>query len=137
LAQAPLQDQRGRSLEIADRSEVFLHFPRRPAYVRLTQGLGLVERLGPQMVPVDGRGQERLDLSIHKIDPLDRSFWPFPDRPLSVDESEEPPAHTDPSRNLTTQELQQNLRSLGSPPVSTLVTLPLKREGSAATFGLD
>ena len=78
LAQAPLQDQRGRTLEIADRSEVFLHFPRRPAYVRLTQGYGLVERLGPQMVPVDGRGQERLDLRIHKIDPLDRSFWPFP-----------------------------------------------------------
>jgi hypothetical protein len=144
LAQAPLQDQRGRSLEIADRSEVFLHFPRRPAYVRLTHGYGLVERFGPQTVPVDGRGQERLDLRIHRIDPLDRSFWPFPDRPLLVDESERPPgpgeepaAHTDPSRNLTAQELQQHLRTLGSPPVSALVSLPLKREGSAATFGLD
>ena len=82
LAPAPLQDQRGRTLEIADLSEVFLHFPRRPAYVRLTEGSGIAERLGPQMVPVDGRGQERLDLRIHKIDPLDRSFWPFPDRPL-------------------------------------------------------
>ena len=68
-------------------------------------GQGIVERFGPQMVPVDGRGEERLDLRIHQIDPLDRSFWPFPDRPVSVDErqrppgpGEEPPAARRPAR---------------------------------------
>lgn len=144
LVPAPIQDERGRALEMSGRSEVFLHFPRRPPYVRLTEGQGIAERFGPQMVPVDGRGQERVDLRIHRIDPLDRSFWPFPDRPQSLDESERPPGpgeepkpHQDPSRNLTVQELQQHLKTLGSPPVSALVSLPLKREGSAATFGLD
>ncbi|HEY5907479.1 MAG TPA: alpha-2-macroglobulin, partial [Vicinamibacteria bacterium] len=144
LAPTPLQDQRGRALQMADRSEVFLHFPRRPAYVRLTAGQGLAERFGPQMIPVDGRGQERLDLRVHRIDALDRSFWPFPDRPLVLDESERPPGpgeepkvHDDPSRNLTVQELMLHMRTLGSPPVSALATLPLKREGSAASFGLD
>jgi hypothetical protein len=144
LAPAPLRDQRGRSLEMTGRSEVFLGFPRRPAYVRPTQGQGLAERFGPQMVPVDGRGQERLDLRVHRIDPLDRSLWPFPDRPVTINESERPPgpgeepkAHDDPGRNLTVQELQRHLATLGSPPVSAIVTVPLKREGSAATFGLD
>jgi len=144
LAPTPLQDQRGRVLQMTDRSGVFLHFARRPAYVRLTSAQGIAERFGPQMVPVDGRGQERLDLRIHSVDPLDRSFWPFPDRPLGLDEGERPPGpgeepqpHTDPSRNLTVQELLQHLKTLGSPPVSALATLPLKREGSAATFGLD
>ena len=144
LAPAPVRDQRGRTLEMSGRSEVFLQFPRRPAYVRLTQGQGMAERFGPQMVPVDGRGQERLDLRIHRVLALDRSLWPFPDRPVSIDESarppgpgEEPKAHDDPGRNLTVQELQRHLTTLGSPPVSALVTLPLKREGSAASFGLD
>ena len=74
--------------------------------------------------------------AIHKIDPLDRSFWPFPDRPLVVDESkrppgpgEEPPRKPTTARATSRQELQQHLATLGSPPVSALVTLPLKREG--------
>ena len=92
-------------------------------------GHGLVERLGPQMVPVDGRGQERLDLRIHRIDPLDRSFWPFPDRPLSVDESERPPGPGEEPPRARRPLAQPHdagaaaaPRTLGSPPVSTLVT---------------
>ncbi len=52
---------------------------------------GVVERFGAQMVPVEGRGDERVDLRILPVDPLDRSFWPFPERPLEVDESPRPP----------------------------------------------
>lgn len=144
VAPTPLTDSRGRSLEMRERSEVFLYFPRKPAYVRWGASQGVVERLGPQMVPVEGRGQERVDLRIYPIPSLDRSFWPFPDQPVVVDESkrppgpgEEPASYADPHRPITMAELAQQVRRLGSPSVSAIVTLPLRREGSAASFGLD
>jgi hypothetical protein len=144
LAPAPVVDAKGRPLEVGGRSEVFLAFPRRAPYVRWGASEGIVERLGPQTVPVEGRGEERVDLRIHRIGPLDRSFWPFPEQPVVVDESQRPPGpgeelepHDAPNRDPTVVELQRHVAALGSPPVSALVTLPLRREGSAARFGLD
>ena len=144
LAPAPIVDGKGRPLEVGGRSEVFLTFPRRTPYVRWGASEGIVERLGPQTVPVDGRGQERVDLRIHRIDPFDRSFWPFPGQPVVTDESQRPPGpgeeappHDTPDRDATVTELQRHIAGLGSPPVSALVSLPLRREGGAARFGLD
>lgn len=140
----PLVDSRNRPLEMKGPSELFLTFPRQAAFLRWGASQGIVERLGPQMVPVQGRGQERVDLRIHPVGALDRSFWPFPDRPLVVDESsrppgpgEEPEPHTDGGRDVTAHELVRHIRTLGSPPVSALVDLPLRREGVSAAFGLD
>ena len=79
------------ALEPGGKSEAFVHFPRRASFVKWGAGQGIVERLGAQMVPVEGRGAERLDVRIQKVDPLDRSLWPFPDRGVAVDESERPP----------------------------------------------
>ncbi len=144
LAPGPLADVQGRRLEMKDASEVYVYFPRKADYVKWGASQGIVERTGPQMVPVEGRGEERVDLRILAIDPLDRSFWPFPDQPIVVDESrrppgpgEEPPAHAQPERNANPSEIARHIANLGSPQVSTLVTLPLKREGGAATFGVD
>ncbi|MCM3877317.1 MAG: MG2 domain-containing protein, partial [Thermoanaerobaculia bacterium] len=141
---AKLTDQRGRPLEAAGRSEAFVVFPQRASYVKWGAGQGVVERLGAQMVPVDGRGAEKLDLRIQRIDPLDRSFWPFPDRPIVTDESErppgpgeEPPAWSAPEQNIAPQGIARHVKLLGSPPVSAIVELPLKRDGNAAAFGLD
>ena len=44
------------------------------------------------MIPMRGRGYEEADVRIHAIDALDRSFWPFPARPVTVDEDERPPS---------------------------------------------
>lgn len=144
LVPAPLTDQRQRPLDLRERSELFVFFPRKAAFVRWQHSQGILERFGPQMVPVEGRGQTRLDLRIHKIAPLDRSLWPLPDRAVTVDESarppgpgEEPAPHTDPSRPISVSELQRQLASLGSPLFSGLLDLPLRREGAAAVFGLD
>ena len=41
-------------------------------------GYGIVERFGPQLLPLRGRGYDRADIRIHAIDPLSRDFWPFP-----------------------------------------------------------
>jgi hypothetical protein len=143
LAPTSLADRDGRPLEMTGESELFLWFPRQPTYLRWGAARGIVERFGPQMVPLDGRGTERFDLRVHRVDPLDRSFWPFPDRPVTVDESKRPPGPgEEPAAHasvypVAANELQQYVAALGSPNVSKLVSLPLRRDGKSATFGLD
>jgi uncharacterized protein YfaS (alpha-2-macroglobulin family) len=137
-------DGHGRRLDLRGPTEAFLVFPQRESYLRWSAGQGIVERYGPRMVPIEGRGDERLDLRIYPLDPLDRSFWPFMSDPVTVDEGQRPPGPgEEPERweradgSLTRAEIQRQLMNLGSPPVSTLITLPLRREGSSARFGLD
>lgn len=143
LVPTDLVDQNGRKLEMKGQSEVFLFFPRKPDYVKWGASQGIVELFGSRNVPVEGRGQERVDLRIHAIDPLDRSFWPFPDQPVVVDESRRPPGPgEEPSKHDqatpgSPAEIARHIAALGSPPVSAIVDLPLRREGSAAGFGLD
>ncbi len=144
LAPTSITDVKGRPLEILGPSELFLYFPRKPAYVRWTTGQGFVERYGPKMVPVEGRGQERVDVRVQAVAPLDRSLWPFPAGPVIVDESKRPPGpgeepapHIDPDRPAGQAELAAQISTLGSPPVSTLVPLPLHHDGGATSFGLD
>ena len=144
LAPAELVARDGRRLEMAAASELYVHFPPREAYLRIPAAHGIVERYGPQMIPLEGRGGERVDLRLQRIDPLDRGLWPFPDFAVSVDEGkrppspgEEPPAWTAVDRNPTAQEIAARLAALGSPPVSTLVDVPLHRTTGAAKFGLD
>jgi alpha-2-macroglobulin len=139
-----LEDENRRLLEMKGKSEVYLFFPRKRDYVQWGASQGIIERFGSKNVPVEGRGQERLDLRLFPIDPLDRSFWPFPEQPISVDESRRPPGpgeeprkHSEPERSISTAELIQHISAFGAPPVSTIVNLPLRREGSAANFGLD
>jgi hypothetical protein len=144
LAPSPIRDADDRSLELTAPSAAFVFFPRQPAYLRWGASHGIAERFGPQSVPVEGRGEERVDLRIHAVDPRDRSFWPFPDRPVVTDESQRPPGpgeepepHTAPDWPVSYDEIAQHLRTLGSPLVSTVADLPLTRDGSAADFGLD
>jgi uncharacterized protein YfaS (alpha-2-macroglobulin family) len=143
LAPTQLADARGRPLEMRGESTLYFHFRRPSPDLRWGAGQGIVERLGPQMVPLEGRGTERVDLRIHRVDPLDRSFWPLPG-PVTVDESrrppgpgEEPQPFTEPGREASQQEIAARIAALGSPAVSAIVTLPLRREGGDATFGID
>jgi uncharacterized protein YfaS (alpha-2-macroglobulin family) len=137
-------DGHGRHLDLRGPTETYLVFPQRESYLRWGASQGIVERFGPRMAPIEGRGDERLDLRLYPIDPLDRSLWPFPDSPVTVDESQRPPGPgeepapwKDADRDVPVTDLALHLKTLGSPPVSTLVTLPLRREGSSARFGLD
>ncbi len=139
-----IEDVSGRLLDLDEPAELYIHFPARPDYLRLATGQGIVERLGPQTIPVEGRGETQVDLRIYPVAPDDRNFWPFPDGPLVVDESkrppgpgEEPPPFQDADRPIGQGELEARLSNLGSPPVSVMVDLPLHRGGSAARFGLN
>ena len=143
LVPAPLRDKRQRPLDQVGQSELYLYFPRQRPFLRWKESQGVVERLGPQMVPVEGRAQERLDLRIYPLDPLDRSFWPFPRQPVAVDESQRPPGPGEEPppfrqvRMITPAELSQQLSALGAPPFSRIVQLPLRRDGKGGSFGLD
>ncbi|HEY6320362.1 MAG TPA: MG2 domain-containing protein, partial [Thermoanaerobaculia bacterium] len=137
-------DSKGRPLEVRGQSEVFVTFPQLSGFLRWTASQGIVERFGPRQLPLEGRGFERVDLRIYPVDPLDRSFWPFPGAPVALDESTRPPGPGEepepwqaPDQEVNAAALTRYLRALGSPPVSELVALPLRRAGATARFGLD
>ncbi|HEX4954482.1 MAG TPA: alpha-2-macroglobulin family protein [Thermoanaerobaculia bacterium] len=144
LVPTPITSEQGQTLDLAASNQVYLFFPARETYLRWTTGAGVAERRGPQEVPLSGRGQDQVDLRIQKVDPLDRSFWPFPESPVVVDESrrppgpgEEKPRWTEVQSHPTTEDLAAYVHQLGSPPLSKLIPLPLARTGTAASFGLD
>ena len=139
-----IKDQHDRSLQMNGASQLYLYFPQRPRVLRFDSKQGVLERYGPQMVPLQGRGFERLDLRIYPIDPLNRSFWPFPNRPIVVNEDQRPPAPGEEPqpfkaarRYIAASELARHIKALGSPSISELVALPLRKGGKMAKFGLD
>jgi uncharacterized protein YfaS (alpha-2-macroglobulin family) len=139
-----LSDTRARPLLAKAPSELYLHFPPKPRFLQWQTGHGIVERFGPQRLPLEGRGFGRVDLRVYPLDPLNRSFWPFPNAAVNTDEQgappapgEEPKALAGADRPINPQALALQLRTLGSPPVSTIVKLPLRANGSAAHFGID
>ncbi|MCP4104125.1 MAG: alpha-2-macroglobulin [Desulfobacteraceae bacterium] len=144
LEPVPLKDEKGRTLQMQGASHLFVYFPSRENFLKWNVSQGIVERHGPQMLPLTGRGFERLDLRIYPINPLNRSLWPFPNKPIVVNEDERPPApgeepvpFTDSDTYISSRELSRQIKALGSPSISDLVTLPLRKHGSAAKFGLD
>jgi uncharacterized protein YfaS (alpha-2-macroglobulin family) len=144
LEPSALTDAQGRALEMPAPSEAYISFAEQPSFLDWLAGDGIVERYGPQMLPLRGRGFEQVDIRIHKVDPLNRSFWPFPGRPVKVDDAARPPApgeepapFDDANRYISDSELSAQIKALGSPSISDLLDLPLKKGGASAKFGLD
>ncbi len=104
---------------------------------------GVTERLGPQMVPLRGRGYDRADLRIHAVDPLSRDFWPFPRAGLMTRDDDAPPLPGNEPRSwaeagpIPGDAMAERVQALGSPAVSTMVELPIRRGGVDAKFGID
>ncbi|MBN1551308.1 hypothetical protein JW979_07560, partial [bacterium] len=139
-----LTDRRGNPLETSGNCEVSFYFPKLPEYLEWKTGEGFVERFGPQMVPMEGRYEENIDLKIARINPFDRSFWPFPEFPIKVDESRRPPGpgeEMEPfdkgTRSIYPYEISGYISSLSAVHFSGIVNCPLKSISSAAKFGLD
>ncbi len=143
LKPSPLLDEKGRGLEMSGVSAASLWFPKRHSFLRWSSSQGIVELHGPKRVPLKGRGASRVDLRVHRVDPLDRDLWPFPSTSVELDESRRPPGpgeRPEPwesSNPIPRSALRERLRALGSPGLSKLVELPLGVEGEGARFGLD
>ncbi len=143
LRPAPFSDRSGRPLRMDGPSSFFFYFPARRAFLSLDSSRCIMERFGPQMLPLSGRSEEKLDLRVYKVEPLDRNFWPFPNKPVVVNEAvrppgpgEEPPSMNNINRNPTSGEIAARIKMLGSPPYSRIVTLPTASKAVKASFGL-
>ena len=104
---------------------------------------GIVERLGPQYVPLRGHGYDRADVRVYAIDPLSRDFWPFPRGGLTTSDGRAPPLPGNEPRHyvqagpISGDAMAQRITALGSPAASELMELPIRRGGIDAKFGLD
>ena len=141
VAPGALQDKRGRALATAI-STRFSFAPGAPV-LGWDAASGVIERFGPQMAPLRGHGYDRADLRIHAIDPLSRDFWPFPRQPLETQDDASPPLPgREPEAWVDTSPIgaagmAARVQALGTPAVSALVDLPIRRGGVDAKFGLD
>jgi len=144
LAGTQVKDQKERPLNLVGSSELYLYFPARSRFLHWDNSGGVMERFGPQTLPLTGRGHERIDVRIHPINALDRNFWPFTNSPIETNDEqrpegpgETPKAHTSVSNSISRYGLQQQIKALGAPTISEIVNIPLKKQGVAAKFGLD
>jgi uncharacterized protein YfaS (alpha-2-macroglobulin family) len=141
VAPGAMKDGHGRALAGAF-SQRFA-FTRDIPALQWDAGYGLAERFGAQLLPLRGRGYDRADIRIHAIDPLARDFWPFPQQGVETIDAEAPPLPgNEPARwaesgNIEAEAIKARIKTLGSPAVSRLVDLPIKRNGADAKFGVD
>ena len=137
-----LADEHGRPLEGEAVAQRFAFAPEQPS-IKWDAAQGLVERFGPQFVPMRGGGYDKADLRIHAIDPLSRDFWPFPGGGVETDDDAAPPLPgNEPAKwtdagDAETAAIAARIKALGSPAVSELMPLPIRRGGPDAKFGLD
>jgi hypothetical protein len=143
IGAAPLRDDSGRPLRDPGELQVFFHLDFKQPFLRWMQGTAVMEAKGPRMLPLQGYGDARADVRIYRVDPLHPGLWPFPNRPIVVNEQSAPPFPGEEPQVKPTpgyigeDELTAHIRLLGSPLVSTLVDLPLPKRGGTTTFGLD
>ena len=84
---------------------------------------------------MESRGVDKVNLRVYAINPLDLNCWPFPDEVVKVDEAQAPPMPGEEPAYGTV--LGKQIRLLGSPDYSEVVSLPTKEKGAAASFGVD
>ncbi|MGC4000339.1 MAG: alpha-2-macroglobulin family protein [Anaeromyxobacter sp.] len=143
LAAAPVKDESGRPLRDPGGVELYFYSGWKSPFLRWSRGSALVEARGPRMLPLTGYGDARADVRIYRIDPFHDGLWPFPDRPVEVNEEGAPPfpgeepAAPDTAERRGPAELVAHLRLLGSPLVSKVVPLPLEKRAGTTSFGLD
>ena len=135
LQETDLTDSNGRNLSTFGETGVYFYYTHADPYLRWRQSRGILERYGAQKFPMEGRGEEQVDLRIYKLDPLDRNFWPFPDRSVGVNEESRPPGPGEEPAFATN--IPKQIQLLGSPLVSRLVPLPMKNRAGRLQFGLD
>ncbi len=141
VAAGTLHDERGRPLDAP--VHVSATFNAGTPALAWDVPQGIVERLGPQMVPLRGHGYDRADVRMFAIDPLSRDFWPFPRGGLITSDDQPPPlpgnepAHYVQPGPISGDAMAERIVALGSPAASELMDLPIRRGGVDAKFGLD
>lgn len=130
----PLISATGRVLQTFGPSALTFYLPKADPYLNWRTAEGLVERYGPQTLPLEGRATGRVDLRIYPVDALDTQFWPWPTGAVVVDEAVRP---TQPGLSPRKGDWAGLIRDLPSPPVSRVVNLPVSDQSDRQRFGLD
>ncbi|HUV08105.1 MAG TPA: MG2 domain-containing protein, partial [Spirochaetia bacterium] len=125
----------GRPLADLGETSLYFYYRQSSPFLRWDRGQSIVERYGPQFFPMSGRATENVDLRIHRVDPLDRNFWPFPKDPVVVDEESRPRMPGEEPAYAT--QLADQIRLLGSPEISRVIRLPMTGHSGQVRFGLD
>jgi len=135
LNYTPIRSTTQRLLNRFDKTSIYFHYSKPKTYLGWDNSYGVMERFGPKKFPMSGQGVDRIDLRIYKLDPLDRRFWPEPQKPLLVNEQKRPAGPGElPKFN---QNMVEHVRQLGSPDVSRVISLTLNQTNGAFKFGLD
>jgi alpha-2-macroglobulin len=139
---APLIDDTQRAIRPVPNAAAFFHVGFRTPSLRFVQSTALLEAYGPHAVRLEGFGERQADVRVHRIDPLARGLWPFPKRVPTTDDDarppfpgEEPVARSD--NTFEARDLSPHLRLLGTPLVSTLVSLPFTEKPLTQSVPLD
>jgi hypothetical protein len=141
IAPGAIADMRGRTLAEAVHARVSFSAGQPALAWDATQGI--VERLGPQFVPLRGHGYDHADIRVYAIDPLSRDFWPFPRGGLTTSDERAPPLPGNEPRHyvqpapISGDDMAARIGALGSPAASELMELPIRRGGVDSKFGLD
>jgi uncharacterized protein YfaS (alpha-2-macroglobulin family) len=143
LDAADVKDDSGRPLRSPGGVELYFYVGWKTPFLRWDRGNAVVEANGPRMLPLVGYGDARADVRVYRIDPYHDGLWPFPDKPVTVQEESAPPFPGEEPGPPATQssrgfaDLVPHLRLLGSPLVSKVVALPLDKRAGTTHFGLD
>jgi len=135
LCHVPIKNASGRDLNAFGETSLTFFYRRAVPYLKWLSSQGILERYGPQVFPMQGRGAEQVDLRLYKIDPLNRNFWPFSSDPVAVDESKRPRGPGEEPAYATA--MVEQIKLLGSPLVSTIVPLPMKTGSGQMKFGIN
>lgn len=138
-----IKDEIGRVLTIEKSSSFYLYSRSESEHISWSKTNGILERYGPQHVPLSIKGIKSFDLRIYKIDPVSKVFWPFPQRPVTVNESslppgpgEEPPAENSINRPLSGSDIATHIKMLGSPHYSEVISVDQEKTAKYNTLDL-
>lgn len=134
LKHVDIKNRFGRGLASFGPTSLYFFYRQSGPYLKWLAAQGILERYGPRVFPMEGRNMDQVDLRIYKLNPLNRNIWPFPNKPVVIDESNRPPGPGEEPAYASS--LRQQIQLLGSPLVSKVVPLPLKT-GTGMRFGID
>jgi uncharacterized protein YfaS (alpha-2-macroglobulin family) len=130
-----LMSASGRALSRFSRASFYFFFTQATPYIVWKTAQGISERFGPQFLPMEGRGMGRIDLRVYRVDPESLNFWPYPAKPIALDESSRPPMPgEEPEYG---REILKQIQLLGSPDISRLFDLPIDEQAGRTAFGID
>ncbi len=135
LRYTDIKGENRKPLELFKTSGLYFKYQSKTPYLSWSTGNVILERYGPQILPMKGRNSRRVDFRIYKIDPLNRNFWPFPAKPVSINDNLRPPGPgEEPAYG---SNLREHIKLLGSPLVSEIADMPeAAGRNSSAGFGM-